>query len=294
MTSNKKALQEFNEFWALNKDTKEIRDLFSKYDAQRHCDVPALQDFVEQKKILLQSDQKLVSLGAPYNLRVKYVNDGKNDWVLNEPSTAFDVNVICIRPGRAALRQIFKLGKINEFDGKDEFGRIVKMGKLPDERKILIGPKNFYEFVINFGERWGERDGYGINKDDWWDTGTFEVWIQDAGEKIASNRIVLTVNYTEESVANCLKIIGDSKEAAWRRKLSVKWLQKLNPQFQVDIERENDATEKKEKKMAANNSAIEEFKRFWDEKKGSKEMQERLAKINQDPFSENLYRPKSQ
>ncbi len=221
------------------------------------------------RSIEIKPAKTLFVLGGPIDLGVVYSNPPGEPWKLEQPESSAGVKVWYEPVGKGnSARMGFSFSKMTIKQVRLPDGRDQRVYAAPPRTEIEIQPGAKHELTVDIYSKWTEDLA----------PGEYEVWVEDVGQKLKSNRCTFTLAFNKESVPLLLETASAEKEMPAKRKWCAHWLQKLKPDFELKIKGDKDSPEAVRKMAEENAAAIRGFKEHWEKVKSSRETESLFAK----------------
>ena len=214
--------------------------------------------------IEIKPQKPTFALGAAMELRVVYSNPTDREWKLEQPESSGSVNVsfqLAGTSGQAVTR--FSLSRKSAREVKLPNGRTQIVQTLPPKAEIEIKPGERHELVIDLSPRWTEELA----------PGQYEAWIDDLGQSLKSNKCTFSLAFSRDSVPELLATAAKEDESPAKRRWCARWLQKIKPDFGLELKGVKDSPETVKKISDDNTAAIQGFKAFWAKARDSREIE---------------------
>ncbi|MDG5814033.1 hypothetical protein QA601_03010 [Chitinispirillales bacterium ANBcel5] len=195
-------------------------------------------------------DIPVIPLGFDININGKFKNASEEVITIEDPLVSQNVTVLCWLNGKF-ITEFFLTPSI-----ADPGGAII--GPMPESVELKKGESRTVSVSL-----------YERNLGSFLRVGNFKVSF--AYDTIEAPPCEFIISFKKRSVLKLLSMLQDEFINVWARGESLKWLQKVNPEFEYDFEA-SDQTE--------NRKRVEEFKCWWEENRDSLEMDALFAKLS--------------
>lgn len=236
------------------------------------------------RSIELKPSKPQFVLGRAIDLRVVYSNPTGEPWKLEQPESSAGVKVWYVRTGEAKpLRMGFSFSKMTATEVRLSNGTQQVVYSGPPRTEIEIPPGGKHELTADIYSKWTEDLA----------PGEYQVWVEDAGQKLQSNRCRFSLAFTKESVPALLETAAVEKEMPAKRKWCARWLQRIQPDFELKLKEAKTPPEAAKKIAEENAAAIRGFKAHWEKVKDSREIETLFTKPAPEPRAGQTQQPQS-
>jgi len=206
--------------------------------------------------MFIKFNKNMYDLGTPVSIEITYDNQTDDVIVIPDPSKSLDVLMRAVDM-KTNEEMNYTMGKIivTEIDRASGQFAISE----PPVSKIEIKPG--LPFVTTSD----------LNEKLYLHPGKFDCSLKDKSEE--SNHVQVTIKFTKTSVDYLFGLAKDIDHTYGRREWAMEWLQKLYPDFKLNLPLEDDTSSIKTQKEASNKLVYDHFSEWWNNNKATKNME---------------------
>jgi len=223
----------------------------------------------QQHSIEMDAGDGTLVFGSTVPIHVKYRNDAKEPWVIGTPMESIEVGLKYRRSNDKQRPNGYRFGQRTAVTITVPDGGKITAFTVPTPKPLSISSGKTHEFKLDFPRHWS---GHLV-------PGRWTIWIQDDSEKLESNRIEIPLRFTAHSVTTCLEIALRKEEHVSVRKQYGRWLQRIDPDLELDWPDSDDVRAEYEVSLQRN---LKKFSVFLKDAKNSPQIAERIATINRE------------
>jgi hypothetical protein len=238
---------------------------------------------VPQRSIVLSPKDDVLSFGRTTSLHLTYRNESQTAWSIVTPESSAAISVRYRLNGKTDQPQGYSFGRMNCVPMTIPNGNQVYAMTLPLKKMTSVPALGSREFSIDFEQEWTGNVVPGI----------WSVWIEDGELELQSNRLLIPVRFTMESIRLCTDIAADPRQDAYKRKWHAEWLQKIMPTLTFSWWYAETPAAEREQLEKNIQSQLKGFRGFSEDQKNRPAIEAAIARINQEAGVEPASRPPS-
>lgn len=212
------------------------------------------------RRIEIAAQKGELALGAGMELRITHTNPSDRAWKLERPETSSSVR-ISYRPAGGGAQAVtrFSLERRATHEVKLPDGRKQVVHLLPPREELEIQPQGKHEFLVDLWTRWTEELV----------PGDYEAWVENVEQGLKSSKCTFSVAFSKDSVPRLVETAAREDESPEKRQWCVRWLQRIQPDFELKLEVVASTPEALRQAREANEAAIRRFRENWERVKSS-------------------------
>ena len=176
---------------------------------------------LEGEKILVRVKDNTISMMATDVVHCTVIQD--DPWEITTPMESISTLVQFSQVGSSAPFSGYSLGHSTYTDVKRSDGVMMRATVVPKPKPIHIAPGKSHDFEVPFERDWS---GHVV-------PGHWNVWIEDEGENLISNKIEIRLRFTADSIFACLQKASDESRDVLQREFYAAWLQEILPELNL-------------------------------------------------------------
>jgi len=223
------------------------------------------------KTISISIEKEDYYMGEEINLSVKYKNETKSTIKFKDPIKTWEVSLRTVNSDDNVEDVHF--GKIFYTKIREDFVRAT----IEEADTVELDPGGEYQFTDNIAKRWPEV----------FIPGYFTLQVMDETNDdmtIYSNQLKIKILFSEDSPPALLNIAADTERTSFYRRWAMEWLQKIYPDFILKLPAEDEDEPPSENDENFNMQQVDHFKKWWAEKRNTKQVRVKIENINKGYF----------
>lgn len=219
------------------------------------------------KEIIIALEKKTFSLGEPMGLAVVYRNISEAPLSFPDPARTWSVGLQVTAPDGTV--QHIRFGK----KMRHRTANGAEVTTLEQVDTIALEPGTEHRFLFSLSDRCP----------DVLPPGTHTLAVVDSTDDkgdVSSNRLTITIQFTEASVPLLLDVLATSTNSLFRREWAALWLKELNPDVASQIAWDTDSDTLQEEDEHVIRNEVDQYRMWWLGFKDSDALRPALDRVN--------------
>ncbi len=228
-------------------------------------------------RIVVSMEPASVGVFNPFDVRVRYQNDGSAPWTLLDPETSIYVSIQSDPVQDDATWPVsggvgFFLGRIPTETSVLPDGTQITQYFAPETREITIPPRGRHEFTIPLSQTSNTA----------FPPSPQVVYLKDDKEQLRSNEFKFHIVLTRSAVDRMLARVKDKSRQYPEKNWSADWLEYIHPEPRLQMRFNRGAAEDERRKRleAEFPDRIRQWEDFWEKARDTPEMRRQLEELN--------------